>query len=143
MSFDIRRQKAFDFYGEVAKLLITLSTGLLAFTVVLIKEFPINLFGWIFIVLSWLALGASIVCGIAFISSLVGQLEPGDQESEEEMEPSIWREPTNSLMKKLQVTFGLGIGFVLLAAIISYSSPKTDKPPVINNVEINNHQPEL
>ena len=78
---DERQKKAFDFAGELTKQVITLSTGVIAFTVTFNKDFlkietPSRVAFW-FLVLSWSFYLLSILFGIAALMFLTGKLGLG------------------------------------------------------------------
>ena len=83
---DTRRQKALEFANDLAKQLITLSTGILAITITFSKDvikasnIPRNVV--ILLMISWGVYLFSIVCGIWTMMALTGELEPKTKEPE-------------------------------------------------------------
>jgi hypothetical protein len=85
---DEQTLKAFDFAKEVTVQLITLSTGIIALEVTLLKEVikTISYAGRWFLLGSWIALLISVICGILTMLALTGNLQPKDGT----MPPTIW-----------------------------------------------------
>lgn len=73
-----RIEKAFDFAQETTKQVITLSTGIIALSVTLLKDVfaeSASAFQGALLVAAWVAYLISIIAGIATLQSLTGNLE--------------------------------------------------------------------
>ncbi|MBL8182152.1 MAG: hypothetical protein JNL64_11155 [Blastocatellia bacterium] len=79
---DERSAKAFDFAADVSKQLITLATGIIAFTVTFNKDLlnttpsSVNHTSVKFIVGAWGLYLLSIFCGLVSLFGLTGELQP-------------------------------------------------------------------
>jgi hypothetical protein len=75
---DERQKKAFDFAADLAKQLITLSTGLIALTITFWKDIVggqhVTTPSWAY--WSWYALVLSALCGVWVLMALTGELQP-------------------------------------------------------------------
>lgn len=76
--FDEQRQKAFDFCADATKQLITISAGIIAFTVTFSKDFVSGVLNTtkILAFVSWGFHFLSILFGILVLYTLTAQLEP-------------------------------------------------------------------
>jgi hypothetical protein len=74
--FTPRAEKAFSFAQEVAKQLITLSTGIFAITLTFLKDAAgPHPSGKSFLEIAWGCYLVSIVCGVLLLMALAGNLE--------------------------------------------------------------------
>lgn len=103
---------------DLAKLLITLATGLVAFSATLSNKTPSSASSWI-LLLSWISLGISVLGGIFALSSLVNKLSKDDYRP---FEPNI-RIP--SIIQ--YCSFFLGILLFLVFAFMNMDSNKQSK----------------
>lgn len=95
-NFDQQRQKAFDFCADVTKQLITISAGIIAFTITFSKDFvgDISDIAKIFAYLSWGLHFISILFGILVLLSLTAQLEPKESLIISKEPPNVVPAPT-------------------------------------------------
>ena len=111
-------EKAFEFAQESTKQILTLSTAILTLTI----SFQKDIVGGVpdgdrwALKVAWVAYLLSIICGLATLMNLAGNLErPGDNR-----EPSIYR-GSIKLFSTLQVlTFGVGMAFTLWFGLIAF-----------------------
>lgn len=128
VEFDVRRQKAFDFSAEATKQLITLATGIIAFTVTFAKDFLGNVdpaCKWLAVV-AWFIYFLSISSGILTMYALSGQLEPGGEETNK---PSIWEGAVPWSMRAQQVFFAVAVLITLIFGLLSLYYPAKPVPP--------------
>lgn len=143
--FNLRTQKAFDFYADATKQLITLSTAIIAVVITFAKDILGNLPG-----LAKLSLIAALTCylvsvwyGLGTLLGLTGALQPfkvmkelarqgqappqspPDFESAEWPIASIYAKPINQPSKVQVVLFGIATGLVVITAAI-VAVPITD-----------------
>jgi len=119
--FDARRQKAFDLYAEASKQLLSLATGIIAFSVTFSKDFvtSIDSVAKVLLVCAWLVYLVSIISGLLTLYFMAGELEPGGNILLWRR-PSIWAENIGCAVKMQQVSFILalfltaGFGFTAL-----------------------------
>jgi hypothetical protein len=77
-----RTKKSFDFAADATKQLLTLSTAILALTTTLVEKVftPSQSSVWVFLLLAWLLLLTSVLCGIwtllQLTTSLANKVEP-------------------------------------------------------------------
>lgn len=121
-----RTKKAFDFAAESTKLLITLSTGIIALTITFSKDFVPDLSEvrlWP-IVTAWGCFLLSVIFGIATMLSLTGLLSgypTGSGDEGAEIEPSVYA-PSVSRKSLLQIVFFLlALGFTCVHGCESMS----------------------
>jgi len=80
INMDDQQKKAFDFASDLTKQVITLSSGIIAFTVTFSKDFvkldstPKSAI-WV-LTLAWMFYLISIIAGVITLMGLTGQLEP-------------------------------------------------------------------
>jgi hypothetical protein len=117
-------EKAFDSARDASKLIITLSIGIIAFTVTFAKELggltPHGFWERFFLIVSWVAFLASAVIGIWPQLAMTEELDPKPPRSEEAKEPTI-----NSV--KITYPFRIQIIAFLLGiiAVVCYGAIKT------------------
>jgi hypothetical protein len=77
---DERTKKAFEFAQQLTVQLITLASGTIAIEVTLLKDVAMGHDGWArtFALISWCAFAGSIICGMAMIATLAGNLASTD-----------------------------------------------------------------
>lgn len=127
-----RTKKAFDFAAESTKLLITLSTGIIALTITFSKEFVPDLSGaplWP-MAMAWSCFLLSILFGVATMLSLTGLLS-GDpavaQDDEPPIEPSVYA-PTVTRWSLIQIVFFLlALSFTCVHGCASLSSAPSER----------------
>ncbi len=113
---DARLEKAFDFAVEVTKLLISLSTGIIAISITfskdIIKITPAGSNCLLFA--SWIIYVISIGCGLTAILSMTGNLEPKKTPGTGMCwpQPTIWA-PNIVLFSASQV-----VSFLLATALV-------------------------
>ncbi len=106
-----RQKKAFDFTAESTKLLITLSTGMIALTITFPKEFIADLRGaWMVpLGIAWAGYLLSVICGLATMLSITGELSgegAARDEAGKEVPPSVYARSITS-KSLLQILFFL------------------------------------
>jgi len=104
------KEKSFEYASDSSKLLITLSTGIIAFTVTFAKEFevkPSSRAQAILLLISWIALLASAVLGVSTLLAITGELEPPNKPSGHV--PSIRDRKIKSLLGFQIITFLVGV----------------------------------
>ncbi|MXV14528.1 hypothetical protein [Hufsiella ginkgonis] len=69
-----RQKMAFEFAADYTKQLITLATGILAFTITFLKDIHDPITGQWWLVFAWIAFGCSIGCGIWAQMGMTGTL---------------------------------------------------------------------
>ena len=126
---DDRRAKAFDFASGTSRLLITLVTAFLAFTVTFSEKLGVISVGsswgrWIFIG-SWVAFVFSVVCGVWTQLALTQELEPDLETKSKNRDPSIHSRPVIVLFRLQIVSFLIATGFAVAFEVwrIYQSSP--------------------
>jgi hypothetical protein len=108
---DDRTKLAFEFAKEVTVQLITLSTGIIALEVTLLKEVfkTVCDSARLLASLSWIAFLVSILFGIATILNLTGTLQPRHDDR-----PATIYRPNIRIFSILQIlTFILGLAFTI------------------------------
>lgn len=110
-----RREKAIDFAGETSKLLITLATAFVAFTVTFTDKLGglvvDRQFGRELLVAVWTGFTVSVGCGIWVQLALTQELEPKAGSGAEVPDPSIWSWP-------VIVAYRWQVGTFLLATLL-------------------------
>lgn len=111
-----RKEKSFDLVQDSAKLLVTLATGFVAFSVTFSKEldgFDLgkNWEKWLWTA-SWFLMLVSVGCGIWVLLGLTTALDPPG--AGDDHEPTI-RTPKVKKPFKCQIVF-FGLGVVMLVA---------------------------
>ena len=113
--FDYRRQKAFDFLVEGSKQLLSVASGIIAFTVVFSKDFVsgVPLAVKVIALIAWLGLLASICFGILALYCVTGILDPGEQPKDPNggapAPPSVWASNIRFAVKYQQIFFVFGL----------------------------------
>lgn len=116
--FDERLKKAFDFGADSTKQLITVAVGVIAFTITFSKDFvgATNTVAKVLACLAWIFYLLSVLCGLATLNGLTGQLEPGDDAP---LKPSIWASAVNKPMMGQWIFFMLGLLCIFIFGIVS------------------------
>ena len=106
-------EKAFDFASETSKLLITLSTGIVAILMAFLDHTamlrPENYFEKCIIVLCWFFLLGSAVIGVWTQLSLTHVLEPSEKEKKEGFDRTIRNQIVKYPFRIQIITFMVGI----------------------------------
>jgi hypothetical protein len=125
--FDDRRKKAFDFSADSSKQLITVSVGIIAFTITFSKDFIGNVGSGskVLALIAWVFYFISVFFGLVTLNALTGQLEPGD---ESPSQPSIWAKAVNKPMGIQWATFMGGLLMTLIFGFVSLLSKSTPNP---------------
>ena len=107
MSFDEERKKAFDFCADATKQLITLSTGIVAFTVTFGKDFigSVPNGARVFAYIAWGAHLLSIILGLLVLLALTAQLQPKKSPPIGYV-PSIRGAPANYSLRSSSISVG-------------------------------------
>jgi amino acid transporter len=109
------KEKSFEYASDSSKLLITLATGIIAFTVTFAKEFeakPSSRAQAILLLVSWIVLLASAVLGVSTLLAITGELDPPDERKDHV--PSI-RDPKIKFPLRLQIlTFLIGVILIVV-----------------------------
>lgn len=126
---DERIKKAFDFYADATKQLITLSTGIIALMITFAKEILKTLSGpaKIPLMAALIVYLVSILFGSGTLLNLTGQLEPYNKEKvpEDEWTPETWPRPSihdsrvNRYSKLQIVLFLFATSLIVLSALLS------------------------
>jgi hypothetical protein len=117
------RSKSFDFGADATKQLMTVSTGVIAATVIFSKDLSQN--ARILALIAWLLLLVSVVCGLGALFSMTGQLS---QAATGGTLPDLNAKKSGirKLSKAQIVIFFLGM---LALAIFGFSASKIETPP--------------
>ena len=128
-----RLKKAFDFYADATKQLITLSTGIIALMITFAKEILKTLTGpaKIPLMAALILYVISICFGLGTLLNLTGQLEPYNDQKvpQEEWRPENWPRPSIhdsrvNIYSKLQVVlFIFATSLIVLSALLSAFKP--------------------
>jgi hypothetical protein len=120
---DTRRQEAFKFASDLAKQLITLSTGILAITITfskdIIKPVSVPRYAAILLFIAWGTYLFCVVCGIWTLMALTGELEPKVSNGQPLPEPTTKR--TNVFLPTVLqiVSFLIATGLIIAFGISS------------------------
>ncbi|HMG75315.1 MAG TPA: hypothetical protein VK582_17590 [Pyrinomonadaceae bacterium] len=109
------KEKSFEYATDSSKLLITLSTGIIAFTVTFAKDFgvkPSSRAQSVLLLMSWIALLASAVLGVSTLLAITGELEPPTKR--DDYIPSIRAHKIKHLLSWQIVTFLGGIVLIVI-----------------------------
>lgn len=116
--FNTRKQKSFDYAAEVVKQLITLSVGLLAFTVTFSKEGfigsleSLSCFNKTLLAMSWICYLISIGTGIFALSTLTGQFTREEINNTTDTNPTIRKSAFEFQMRVQQLIFFIGFFYL-------------------------------
>jgi hypothetical protein len=124
---DERIKKAFDFYADATKQLITLSTAIIALMIAFSKEVLKTVAGpgKIPLMVALIVYLLSIGCGLFTLLNLTGQLEPFKAGHPPDWTPDKWPPPSIyapkvSISSKLQVVlFMIATGLIVLSGGLS------------------------
>ncbi len=123
------QKKAFDFAADFSKQLITLATGILAFTITFAKDSTGKENGHRGILIgSWVLYLLSIGCGILTSMALTGNLDPiPDKKTKVKPEPILTiTSPNVTLWSKCQIL--LFLAAIVLSSIYGSKSLFVEKP---------------
>ncbi|HMT09450.1 MAG TPA: hypothetical protein PKA82_15725 [Pyrinomonadaceae bacterium] len=146
---DEANKKAFDFAADVTKQLITLASGIIAFTVTFNKDLLKGLNvgasyeSIVLIAFSWSFFLFSIISGIVVLLALTGELQPpaaksivqnqlSPQESEQN-NPSVGNPIAKWASISQLLTFAIGTVFILIFGLYSilHQDPQLQVVPAI------------
>ena len=106
-------EKAFEFASETSKLLITLSTGVIAFLIAFLDNEallkPNSLIDKLAMATSWVLLLGSAIIGVWTQLALTNVLEPNGENKKDGFKQTIQNEKIKVPFKIQIVLFGLGI----------------------------------
>lgn len=137
-----RREKAFDFAAEASKLLITLATAFVAFTVTFSEQLgglALDSFvgRWLLMV-AWGAFTASVGCGVWTQLALTQELEPRSDSPAAKRDPSIQSPPVKAAFRWQVATFVLATALGASFGVWRLNQPApTNVKPVLGEAQPN------
>jgi hypothetical protein len=134
---DESQKKAFDFAADISKQLITLSTGILAFTITFVKDSNGKENNYkVILIISWILYFLSIACGILTSMALTGNLDPiPNKKTGEKPNPALTITSTNvTIWSKRQIF--LFLAGIVLSSIYGANSLFTEKTNDKKNSQI-------
>jgi hypothetical protein len=108
------KEKSFEYAADSSKLLITLATGIIAFTVTFAKEFgvkPSSKVQGLLLLVTWVVLLVSAAFGVSTLLAITGELEPKDKTDGHV--PSIRDHKIKSLLAWQIVIFLIGVVLIV------------------------------
>jgi hypothetical protein len=123
------KEKAFEYAGDSSKLLITLATGIIAFTVTFAKEFgvkPSSMAQGLLLLVTWVVLLVSAAFGVSTLLAITGELEP--KVKSDTHEPSIRDHKITSLLACQIVVFLFGVVLIVIYGGLKINAAPTPTP---------------